>query len=743
MDFDPATLIDGNILRHKQLGFLRIEDASGGAGLHLAREGFYVCAESYSRPLKYNRTEASGWESFLPISAQDLADLQHILRYRWIVRETRRVIRRAAIRFEASFVLWIGDLPIALADGLSATIAGRAPTGLPDRLRVASRDGEDIELVVAEPRSSALIDTAIWPPRARRTAELVTLAVHRHMTGVEPSQEVFERDTAAVLSNRGAAALSDLLEQLDPGMGAPAPVEIPAPAPEAPPPPAASTAERDHVLMAWAMREMMPWLMKPVPPARAEYVFDELNTLADWAIIYDFNNGDVDIRPKPEALAATQIDSTRERAQYYLNLFKAASRLLPGDYKATLCVGVGDALDADYGVPVFCFQKARSDTSILLPDIDFLLSDYHLEPSTTDELGYDEKSPTAVFAGSTTGGTVTPEVAREYAMPRLRAAKFFSDSAIVDFRLPGIKQCSSAEAEAILRTNGFCQRPDLTWQQQFQHRFIISMDGNGATCSRVAIALRSNSVLMKYQSDRVLFYFGGLQPWLHYVPVNNDRHVERIIALETLMPGPFRHIAANSRAFAETFLSEDAIHRYTADLLTLYGRAIVGEEGPVIALASSHLRKSAPAAASTLLVGHIQNRGDIDGLVDEWVGDTGSTLAIEGFSITLPEDIPAEGFSYQAVLADGSLSEPGQNGEFRGTRGENEPIFGICVTAAGRFAETYDVSYEASFIDGSEIGPCAAGTVCKANTRIPLEAFRLSITDRVKSDREAAYIGQA
>jgi len=363
MAFEAAALSDGNILRHPQLGFLRIERAAGGIGFHLAREGFYICAEPDTRPLIFNRTEASGWETFLPISAQDLADLQHILRYRWIVQATRRVIRRAAIRFPGGFVLQIGDFALALPRGLAPYIAGRAASGLPERLHV-SQVGEETHLVVAEPRSSALLDTAIWPPRARRTAELVTLAVHRHMTGLEPSQEVFERDTAAVLSNRGAAALSDLLEQLDPGMAAGTTAEEYLNLPQQPLPAIATPAERDELVIARAMREMMPWLMKPVATAQADYVFDELNTLEAWAIIYDFTGGDVTIRPKPDALAAVQTEALCDRAEHYLTLFKAASRLLPADYTATLCLGVGDALDADYAVPVFCFHKAGCNISI-------------------------------------------------------------------------------------------------------------------------------------------------------------------------------------------------------------------------------------------------------------------------------------------------------------------------------------------------------------------------------------------
>lgn len=496
-------------------------------------------------------------------------------------------------------------------------------------------------------------------------------------------------------------------------------------------------------IAAWALREAAPWRARGLNWKQAEPAYEKLAAGVTAVFLFRINKGNVTIEPKPSHADHPRLGWFMRRASMYRQHFQDAAESWCPDLETTLCVCVDDAPAPDPVFPTFSFQKRAQEAVILLPDIDFLVDDYYENLIFRDNLPFTHKRNRAFFIGSFTGGLFTAETVKSLSIPRLAAAAHFHNDPDVEFRMPLQGQIESPAVAKMLAALPYCGGETATWWEQRENRFLISMDGNGATCSRVAIALRSNSVLMKYQSDRVLFYFGGLQPWLHYVPVNNDRHVERIIALETLMPGPFRHIAANSRAFAETFLSEDAIHRYTADLLTLYGRAIVGEEGPVIALASSHLRKSAPAAASTLLVGHIQNRGDIDGLVDEWVGDTGSTLAIEGFSITLPEDIPAEGFSYQAVLADGSLSEPGQNGEFRGTRGENEPIFGICVTAAGRFAETYDVSYEASFIDGSEIGPCAAGTVCKANTRIPLEAFRLSITDRVKSDREAAYIGQA
>jgi len=711
MGFDAGRLAERGVLRHPDLGLVQVEAAATRGCVHLARDGRYVCAESFTPVVKFDRTQASGWESWLPVSEQDLADLQHILRFRWIVRDTRQVIRRTAIGFADGFVLQIGPHALPLASGLATFIAGRGGAGLPDRLVVTEG-----ELVIAEPRSSALLETALWPVRARRTAEIVTLAAHRFITGVEPAQEVFERDTALVQASRGAAGVSDLLERLD-GAGS-----------GVAPPPAADPL-RDDVLMAWAMREMTPWLLRPPSPSRMEYVLDELNKIEDWAIVYSFADGDVTIVPKPDAVMPSAAGI--ERAACYLKLFKAAARLLPEDFNATLCLCIADGVAARYGVPLFCFQKKPRNTSVLLPDIDFLLSDFHRGEQYTDTTPYDAKSPQAVFAGSTSGGTVTPEIARNYGLPRLRAANFFTGSETVDFRLPGIVQCSSEEAEAILKTNAFCRKSALSWQQQLRHRFLISMDGNGATCSRVAIALHSNSVLMKYDSDHVLFYFGGLQPWLHYVPIAADRDVDSIMALEPRMPEMFRRIAEAGRAFAQTYLTEEAIHRYTAMLLQLYAQAVAA--APDAAAPAPAVRRE-PSALATLLVGHIQNRGDEETGISGWLGRVGSGLAIEGFYIALAPGLPAEGFFYQAVLADGTLSERSQSEEFCGTRGKNRPIYGVRIGAEGRFGELYDVTCEASFVDGSWIGPVAAGTVCRAETNAPLEAMRLQIFARTDPD---------
>ena len=1089
LDLDIASSGGQASIRHAELGVLHVQGGSRRHAVFLLRDGKFLCAEPESGLMSFDREHGAAWETFLPLAPQDVRDLTHILGARWILRETRRLIRRSAVALAEDFVLRIGGFEISLAPGLGGLVKARDADGLPQNL-VLPLDGA--ELVIAEPRGSALLDTALWPVRARRVAEILTLAVHRQLLGSEPTQEVFERDTGFLQARQGAAGLEDLLEAIAPAPHADEPIaegaarlarvrdalldfdrgepgrqagggslsDITTPAqanrilqrflreaglaevfrfdsydraqaghvahagicrveilnnfailrlPSDPPPPllmiqrclalinqldmmfaagpvpdsvflaepgdgahedsvafcsnaagsclipdpdflasngyadmrrtvrlhqiawserkpavfwrGSTTGDRrkpapaegttddfswlprldlcrrardselaayydvgvanvvqisephllarieasgflkppapreaflgckgvividgnsnawsalfcalltgacvllvespkkfrqwyydrlvpwvhfvpvstsmddldarvawliehdseaqaigeagrgvaeamtvetelaqaaaklrswlletnpitssaviatrpverspvDDVLMGWALRELAPWQKKPVSRAYAEQAFDDLNASHRWMAVFEFDEGDVQIRAKPEQLGLPPLQD--DRAHYYLEFFRSVAPMLPSGFRASLCMGLADALPSPYDVPVFCFQKHAGWNNVLLPDIDFLTHDFYARDALQDKLVYADKDSAAIFAGGTSGGLITPEVARNLSLPRLRAAKFFENSERVDFRLPGIGQCTTPEAEALLRAQTFCQRPTLTWPEQYRYRMLISMDGNGATCSRVALALHSNSVLLKYDSVHILYYFGGLQPWVHYVPIEEDADVERILDLESRDPQRFARIAANGRSFAQTYLGADAARRYTAMLLQIYAGSFTESEAPVAV--TRHKRNYAPLAVTetSYMLAHIQNRGDQRSALGGWIGEPGSTLAIEGFAISLGAGLPAKGFSYQAVLANGVLSEVARNGEYRGTRGENLPTYGICITTDSQFAG-FDLEYEATFIDGTRIGPVPAGTLCKAPSGKQMEALRVTI----------------
>ncbi len=128
------------------------------------------------------------------------------------------------------------------------------------------------------------------------------------------------------------------------------------------------------------------------------------------------------------------------------------------------------------------------------------------------------------------------------------------------------------------------------------------------------------------------------------------------------------------------------------------------------------------------LLAHIQNQGDTISTPEGWVGEPGSGLAIEGFAMTEDIDLPRLKLSYQVVLRDGSLSHTYHFGKFCGTRGENTPIYGFLIRYDPAGPLTAKVTYEATFIDGTRLGPLPAGTECRASSQSPLEAFRVTLT---------------
>ena len=221
--------------------------------------------------------------------------------------------------------------------------------------------------------------------------------------------------------------------------------------------------------------------------------------------------------------------------------------------------------------PTFAFQKIQGSSSLLIPDIDALTNAFY-ENVFEDLVPYDTKLDKAIFVGSTTGTNHTVETVRDMQNQRLRVAMFFKNSDQVDFRLPVICQCLTLEAEEAIRDLGFGNGEQLTWDAQFRYKFLVSIDGNGATCSRVQIALKSSSVLLKFDSPNNLYYFAGLQPYSHYLPVACEQDILTYIELEKSHPHYFSKIASNGQRFFEEYLNRESASYYFSRLLSLYER---------------------------------------------------------------------------------------------------------------------------------------------------------------------------
>ncbi len=477
-------------------------------------------------------------------------------------------------------------------------------------------------------------------------------------------------------------------------------------------------------LMAWAMEELAAFRLHKPDPAQITQRFLALNKSSVGIYIYAFSGGSVTLLDKPEGAATNPTGERRSRA--YLDFFRAVCRLLPDAPPFHLALETGDKVTGRFDVPIFTFQKRRGDSSILLPDIDFLNHDFYAAPRYQDTRAYRNKLEKAIFVGSTSGGRVTPDVARTCSLPRLRAARYFDGNPRVSFLLPQIVQTSGEDAAEILQQMAFCQSAYMPFSEQLRYRFVISMDGNGATCSRVAITLKSNSVLLKYDSDDLLYYFRHLQPWLHYVPVQRDADIEQILDMEQNAPMAFENIAEAGRRFAETYLSRDAVHAYTAELFSIYAAGFSNTSAPARPVPRPPVAR--PIAPATLsLRAHVAGRGDVSAEGDGWIGDAKEARSIEGFSFTF-DNPKLNAHVFCSSLAEDGAKQPSlPAGAFCGTRGKATPMRGFVIDTAAEAADLPSLDYEGIFLDGFVSGKLMPGALCRSPRGAPLVAMRIGV----------------
>jgi hypothetical protein len=146
------------------------------------------------------------------------------------------------------------------------------------------------------------------------------------------------------------------------------------------------------------------------------------------------------------------------------------------------------------------------------------------------------------------------------------------------------------------------------------------------------------------------------------------------------------------------------------------------------------------------IAAHVQLRGDVLARLGEWIGERGSQRWVEGFAVAPRGEVPLNDIEYQAVLGRGWLSPWAEGGQYCGSRGMALPILGLRVRLRGESADAYDVELHATFTDGTEIGPVAAGEPCEAASLAPLEAFQITLVPRSgegRSDATAAELPAA
>jgi Glycosyl transferase family 90 len=325
------------------------------------------------------------------------------------------------------------------------------------------------------------------------------------------------------------------------------------------------------------------WKSRPLlTPEQLTQALSELNAHSSSVFIVSIRDQKVRLWekrqfsfPADEAqFRMAEQQSFLKRAMLYRAFFEAVLCRARASISLDFALDVTDLAQDSTILPIFSFQKRRDAHNPLLPDVDFFHSKWY--QNEYDALAYEGKTNTACFVGSSTGDWHTVESIRKLASRRLQMASYFHQHPSVTFLIANATQCLSEEAKTLLMAQPYFSN-HVSWEEQLHHRFLIVMDGNGATCSRLVKGLMSNSVVVKFDSPHELYYFSALEPGRDYLLIKTEADLERLLGRAKADPGPFKAIAQQGQDFARKYLTMGSVMDYSALLLEAYAGICRGE----------------------------------------------------------------------------------------------------------------------------------------------------------------------
>lgn len=251
---------------------------------------------------------------------------------------------------------------------------------------------------------------------------------------------------------------------------------------------------------------------------------------------------------------------------------------------------------------------------------------------------WDDKKPTAVFRGGTTGCGVTIDTNQ-----RLKAAYISSvtapdedgvaylDAGISNWNVRPRKLEDSKYLQTIdVKSMPFGLASRLSPSEQSEYKYIINIDGH-VKAFRLSLELSMGSVILLVKSDWKIWYSSLLVPYEHYVPVSADlSDLVDMVKWCRNNDDKCRQIAKNAKTFFDTYLQKEGILDYMqkifVDLKDETGMYFYNDKSPLDVMIDyeyANLDFSYPELKlSSLVVGEInlsmgRSYGMLQGL--EWV----------------------------------------------------------------------------------------------------------------------------
>lgn len=245
-------------------------------------------------------------------------------------------------------------------------------------------------------------------------------------------------------------------------------------------------------------------------------------------------------------------------------------KVMPGRYLFVL----HDGAHHTYECPVLAFATKTEfipqDKIVLIPDPNALKGYFKLFMDlgrNAPRYPWQNKIAKIFWRGSTTG--IGPENNDLNGCARFRFMNYAVNAPYVDAGFTRYEQMNSEFQDRFSAIHKI--KATVSPIKSLAYKYLLDIDGNTCSFSRMAWILRSNSLLMKHRSNLVQWYYPRLHPYVHYLPINEDfSNLEEQFLWAEAHPQEAKQIAENGHKLAQQIFNSNAVLKSFEQALLQY-----------------------------------------------------------------------------------------------------------------------------------------------------------------------------
>jgi hypothetical protein len=207
--------------------------------------------------------------------------------------------------------------------------------------------------------------------------------------------------------------------------------------------------------------------------------------------------------------------------------------------------GFGDNYPTDMGILTFSKNKYRKN--VLVPDV-YALNNYNGMLNIKDTF---EKKDGIIFAGSSTGNTFNL-----FLNERLKVCNYAIDKDWLNCKITNIVQTNyNTVKQCYSECDNFISK-FIPVDEQLKYKFILSIDGNTTAWDRVPWVMNSRSLLFRYTTDNMNWYYPLMKEGTHFVECDLN-NIESKYMYYLNNPKEVEFIVNNANQFVRDYLTFD------------------------------------------------------------------------------------------------------------------------------------------------------------------------------------------